>query len=165
MIGYNSQSYHLSVQSPDFAPVGQISGDGSSSMINGNVVEPLCLSLLKRCKPLKSVTQIHTHIFKTGLDSDTFFAGNLILHCTTLISDSLKYAHSLLLHFSISDAFMYNTVIRKYSDSDQPHNSFTTFIGMRRKSSNLQPGSFSFAFTLKAAANLQSYNTETQLHS
>ncbi|KAI3510843.1 hypothetical protein L1887_17980 [Cichorium endivia] len=133
-------------------------------MINGNVVEPLCLSLLKRCKTLKSITQIHTHIFKTGLDSDTFIAGNLILHCTTLISDALRYAHSLLLHFPNLDAFMYNTVIRGYSDSDHPHNSFTTFIGMRRKSSNLQHDSFSFAVTLKAAANLQSYNTETHLH-
>ncbi|KAI3753242.1 hypothetical protein L2E82_25288 [Cichorium intybus] len=134
-------------------------------MINGNVVEPLCLSLLKHCKTLTSVTQIHTHIFKTGLDSDTFIAGNLILHCATLISDALHYAHSLLLHFPNPDAFMYNTVIRGYSDSDHPHNSFTTFIDMRRNSSNLQPDSFSFAFTLKAAANLRSYNTGIQLHS
>ncbi|KAI3721990.1 hypothetical protein L2E82_33011 [Cichorium intybus] len=63
------------------------------------------------------------------------------------------------------DAFMYNTVIHGYFDLDHPHNSFTTFIGMRRNSSNLQPDNFSFAFTLKAATNLQSYNTGIQLHS
>ncbi|KAL7593584.1 hypothetical protein Lser_V15G34563 [Lactuca serriola] len=132
-------------------------------MVNGNVAELLCL--LKHCNTLRSVTQVHTHIFKTGLDSDAFITGNLILHCATLISDALHHAYSLLLHFPNPDAFMYNTVIRGFSDSDHPHNSFTTFIDMRRNSNNLQPDSFSFAFSLKAAANIRSYNTGIQLHS
>ncbi|KAI3675220.1 hypothetical protein L1987_84806 [Smallanthus sonchifolius] len=134
-------------------------------MVNGNTVDQLCLSLLKRCKTLKSIKQLHTHLFKSGLDSDTFIAGNLILHCATLISDALHHAHSFLLHFSNPDAFMYNTLIRGFSDSDHPHNSVTTFIHMRRNSNHLQPDSFSFAFVLKAAANLRSFNTGIQLHS
>ncbi|KAL4555673.1 hypothetical protein LXL04_038300 [Taraxacum kok-saghyz] len=131
-------------------------------MINGTFMP---LTLLKRCKTLTSVTQLHTHILKAGLDSDSFIAGNLILHCATLISDALHYAHSLLLHSPHPDAFMYNTVIRGFSDSDHPYSSFTTFIDMRRNSNNLQPDSFSFAFSLKAAANLRSYDIGIQLHS
>lgn len=59
---------------------------------------------------------------------------------------------------------MYNTLIRGFSDSDHPYHSLTTFIDMRRNSNNA-PDSFSFAFVLKAAANLRSYNTGIQLHS
>ncbi|KVI10759.1 pentatricopeptide repeat-containing protein At1g74630 [Cynara cardunculus var. scolymus] len=132
-------------------------------MVNGNIVEPLCLSVLKRCKNLRSVKQVHAHIVKTGI-SDAFVTGNLILHCAVLISDALHYAHSLLHHFPNPDAFMYNTLIRGFSDSDHPYHSLTTFIDMRRNSDN-SPDSFSFAFVLKAAANLRSYTTGIQLHS
>lgn len=59
---------------------------------------------------------------------------------------------------------MYNTLIRGFSDSDHPYHSLTTFIDMRRNSNNA-PDSFSFAFVLKATANLRSYTTGIQLHS
>ncbi|KAK9056752.1 hypothetical protein SSX86_024115 [Deinandra increscens subsp. villosa] len=136
-------------------------------MVNSTTVEQSCLSLLNRCKTLKSLKQVHTHFFKSGTDSDAFVTGNLILHSAILISDALHHAHSLLLHFPNPDAFMYNTLIRGFSDSDHPHNSLTTFIQMRRNP-NVKPDSFSFAFVLKSAANLQSFDkfiTGIQLHS
>ncbi|KAK1439836.1 hypothetical protein QVD17_05658 [Tagetes erecta] len=133
-------------------------------MVNCNSIEHLCLSLLKHCKTLKSIQQLHTQIIKSGIDHDTFITGNLILHCAILISDALHYAHSLLIHFPYPNAFMYNTLIRGFSHSDHPQFSLTTFINMRR-TLNLQPDTFSFAFVLKAAANLQSFNSGIQLHS
>ncbi|KAD3066513.1 hypothetical protein E3N88_34393 [Mikania micrantha] len=133
-------------------------------MVNCTTVEQSYISLLKYCKTLKSVKQVHAHLFKSGIDSDTYVTGNLILHCAIIISDGLHHAHSLLLHFSNPDAFMFNTIIRAFSGSDNPHESLTTFINMRRNSNNLQPDSFSFAFVLKSVANLRDFNTGIQLH-
>ncbi|KAJ0639908.1 putative tetratricopeptide-like helical domain superfamily, DYW domain-containing protein [Helianthus annuus] len=133
-------------------------------MVNSNTIEHLYLSLIQQCKTLNSIKQVHTPILKSSLDSDTFITGNLILKCAILIPDALHYAHSLLHHSPNPDAFMYNTLIRGFSDSDLPHNSLTTFINMRQNSNNIHPDSFSFAFLLKAVANLPCFSTGIQVH-
>ncbi|XP_059644484.1 pentatricopeptide repeat-containing protein At1g74630 [Cornus florida] len=129
-----------------------------------NSTEHVCVSLLKDCKTLKSFKQIHAHACKTGLDNDTFVAGQLLLHCAVLISDALDYARRLFLHTPNPDVFMYNTLIRGLSDSDSPQNSILTFTEMLRKST-APPDSFSFAFVLKASANFRSLKAGIQLHS
>lgn len=128
-----------------------------------NISEHLSLSLLKDCKTLKNIKQIHAYISKTGLDTDCFVAGKLLLHCAVTISDALDYACRLFRHFPNPDVFMYNTLIRGLSDSNTPQHSLTTYIEMRRTSTAV-PDSFSFAFILKAAANYQSLKSGIQLH-
>ncbi|KAL2492954.1 Pentatricopeptide repeat-containing protein [Abeliophyllum distichum] len=128
-----------------------------------NCAEQFCISLLNNCKNLKSFKQIHAYATKIGLSSDPFVAGKLLLHCAVNLSDALHYARLLLLHNPNPDAFMYNTLIRGLSDSDSPQNSVAVFNRMI-KDSNTLPDSFSFAFTLKAVANLQCFRTGYQLH-
>ncbi|KAK1570444.1 hypothetical protein Q3G72_001928 [Acer saccharum] len=116
----------------------------------------LCLYLLNQCKTLRTVDHIHACLLKTGLFSDPFIFGKLLHHCSVTISDSLDYATRLFLHYPNPNVFMYNTLIRGFSESPQPQNSITTFIEMRRESSlfsSAAPDSFTFAFLLKAAAN------------
>ncbi|XP_038687364.1 pentatricopeptide repeat-containing protein At1g74630 [Tripterygium wilfordii] len=123
----------------------------------------LCLSLLNKCKTLKSVQQIQANFLKTGVDTDPFVAGKLILHCAVSIFDALHYAGRLLLQTPNPDAFMYNTLIRGLSESGTPQDAITTFIEMRR-SSIAHLDSFSFAFVLKAAANFRFLRVGMQLH-
>ncbi|KDP31247.1 hypothetical protein JCGZ_11623 [Jatropha curcas] len=128
-----------------------------------NSSHSLCVSLLNSCKSLTSLKQIHANVLKNGLDTDPFVAGKLLLHCTISLSDSLDYACSLFRHTPNPDVFMYNTLIRGLAESDKPQNSIFTFVEMRRESL-FTPDSFSFAFILKAAANLRSLRTGVQLH-
>ncbi|KAK4489856.1 hypothetical protein RD792_000501 [Penstemon davidsonii] len=128
-----------------------------------NKLEQFCVSLLKNCKNLTSLQQFHAHALKTGLSADPIVAGKLLLHCTVHLSDTLDYARRLLLHTSNPDVFMYNTLIRGFSDSDTPHDSLSTFTLMLNNL-DAPPDSFSFAFTLKAAANLRCFRTGAQLH-
>ncbi|KAL3716085.1 hypothetical protein ACJRO7_007796 [Eucalyptus globulus] len=121
------------------------------------------LSILKHCRTLKSVKIVHARLCKTGVDTHPLFAGKLLLHCAITISDALDHARRLFLHFPNPDTFMYNTLIRGFTESDTPHNSFWLFDEMRRKSV-APPDSFSFAFMLKAAANLRSLRAGIQLH-
>ncbi|KAK1570765.1 hypothetical protein Q3G72_006671 [Acer saccharum] len=126
----------------------------------------LCLYLLNQCKTLKTVDHIHACLLKTGLFSNPYIFGKLLNHCSVTISDSLDYATRLFLHYPNPDVFMYNTLIRGFSESPRPQNSITTFIEMRRESSlfsSAAPDSFTFAFLLKAAA-YGSLMTGMQLH-
>ncbi|XP_065877360.1 pentatricopeptide repeat-containing protein At1g74630 [Euphorbia lathyris] len=122
-----------------------------------------CLSLFNNCKNLTSLKQIHANLLKCGLHNDPFFAGKLVLHSIVALSDSLDYAGRIFSHTPNPDVFMYNTLIRGLAESDKPQSSIATFITMRRNSDSL-PDSFSFAFVLKAAANLRSLAAGIQLH-
>ncbi|KAJ6775355.1 hypothetical protein OIU79_018515 [Salix purpurea] len=125
--------------------------------------EPLCLSLLNICKNLTTFKQIHANVLKLGLESDPFIAGKLLHHCAISLSDSMDYACRLFRYTPNPDVFMHNTLIRGLYESDRPQNSLRVFIEMMRKSFS-PPDSFTFAFIVKAAANLRSVRVGIQLH-
>ena len=128
------------------------------------VTEQLCLSLLHKCKTLKTVKQVHAFTCKTGLDTDRLVVGKLLLHCAVSISDALDYARRIFLHFPEPDVFMYNTIIRGLTEYDTPLSSLAAFVEMRRRIWTAPPDSFSFAFLLKGAANYGSLRAGVQLH-
>ncbi|CAH2067260.1 unnamed protein product [Thlaspi arvense] len=122
-----------------------------------------CHTLLTSCKNLRALTQIHASFVKSGVDTDPYFTGKLILQCAISIPGALPYARRLLLCFPYPDAFMFNTLVRGYSESDEPHSSVAAFVEMTRKGL-VFPDSFSFAFVVKAAANFRSLRTGFQVH-
>ncbi|XP_010538069.1 PREDICTED: pentatricopeptide repeat-containing protein At1g74630 [Tarenaya hassleriana] len=122
-----------------------------------------CISILSKCKNLRTLTQIHASLIKSGADTDPFFAGKLLLHGAVAISDGLRYAHRLFLSFPDPDVFMFNTLVRGFSESDSPRNSILTYIEMRKRAL-APPDSFSFAFVIKAAANLRCLKIGFQTH-
>ncbi|XP_012573581.1 pentatricopeptide repeat-containing protein At1g74630 [Cicer arietinum] len=135
--------------------------------INKRVEEGL-VSLLGKCNSttLKTTKQIHAHLYVTGLHTNPFFFGKLLLHCASSISDhALHYSLRLFQHFPNPDTFMYNTLIRSLSHSSTPLTSLQPFIQLLRHPT-LFPDSFSFAFALKGIANYGHLNKSgIQLHS
>lgn len=128
-----------------------------------NSAEQFCVSLVSNCRTLRSLQQFHARAAKTGLDTDPLVAGKLLLHSAVHLSGALDYAARLLYHNPYPDSFMYNTLIRGFSDSDSPHNSISTF-SLMLKNLDTPVDSFSLAFTLKSAANMRCLRTGTQLH-
>ncbi|CAN4100155.1 unnamed protein product [Withania somnifera] len=126
--------------------------------------EKVCLSLLSYCKTVRNLEQIHAFVYKSGLETYPLVAGKLLLVSAVQISDAIDYARLLLFHNPNPDVFMYNTLIRGESESDSPKNSVNSFIHMLRQA-YFPPDSFSFAFVLKAAANMRCARTGFQLHS
>ncbi|WOH10450.1 hypothetical protein DCAR_0729919 [Daucus carota subsp. sativus] len=123
--------------------------------------EHLCKSLLKSCKSLNCIKQVHAFAYKTALKNDPVIAGEFILCCAVLITNAIEYAQRFFLEITQPDVFMYNTLIRGFSDSNSPQRALTTFVEMCR---NLNPDSYSFAFILKAAALSRCFRTGVQLH-
>ncbi|KAL8529592.1 hypothetical protein ACS0TY_006864 [Phlomoides rotata] len=114
------------------------------------------------CKTLKSLQKVQAFVIKTGSDSDPLVAGKLLLHCAVHLSDALDYAGHLLRYIPNPDSFMYNAIIRGFSDSESPQNSISTFSLMLRGLGS--PDSFSLAFSLKSTANMKCFRTGVQLH-
>ncbi|XP_062109904.1 pentatricopeptide repeat-containing protein At1g74630-like [Humulus lupulus] len=128
-----------------------------------NNIENLCLSLLTKCKTLQTTKQLQAFMCKNGLENHPLLAGKLLLHCVLTISDALDYGRRLLSYSPRPDAFMYNTLIRGLAESDSPDNAVHAFMEMRLKS--ISPiDSFTFAFLLKAAANLRCFRFGMELH-
>ncbi|XP_010471554.1 PREDICTED: pentatricopeptide repeat-containing protein At1g74630-like [Camelina sativa] len=122
-----------------------------------------CLSLLTSCKSLRALTQIHGFFIKSGVDSDSYLTGKLILQSAISVPEALPYARRLLFCFPEPDAFMFNTLVRGYCESDDPGNSVAVFVEMISKGL-VFPDSFSLAFVVKAVANLRSLRTGFQMH-
>ncbi|KAJ4977555.1 hypothetical protein NE237_008335 [Protea cynaroides] len=125
--------------------------------------EQLCLALLRDCRTLNGLKQIHAFVSKTGLERDPLIVGKLLLLSSVSIANALDYARRLLLHIPSPDVFMYNTFIRGLSESETPHRSLLTYIDMCQRTTPT-PDSFTFAFILKATANYKSLTAGVQLH-
>ncbi|KAK9673619.1 hypothetical protein RND81_12G179100 [Saponaria officinalis] len=124
--------------------------------------EKLCISLLQSCKNLTQFQQIQSIICTTGFLINPLISGKFILNCAISIPNSINYAYKFLLYVPNPDSFMYNAIIRGFSQSLTPQNAIFTFIEMCRKS--ISTDSFSFAFASKSAANLRCLEAGIQLH-
>ncbi|KAG9160447.1 hypothetical protein Leryth_008848 [Lithospermum erythrorhizon] len=121
------------------------------------------LSLLSKCDNLVTFKQLHAQIFKKGFETDTFILGKLILHCSLSIIEGLDYAQRLVFDSKTTDTFMYNTLIRGFSESENPNLSIDIFRKVLRSSAHFLD-SFTFSFTLKGVANTRCLNVGKQIH-
>ncbi|CAA7035367.1 unnamed protein product [Microthlaspi erraticum] len=108
-----------------------------------------CLKLiedLRSCRDTVEVSRIHGYMVKTGIDKDDFTASKLIAFS---IQD-IRYASSIFEQVSNANLYMFNTMIRGYSMSDEPERAFRVFNQLRAKGFALDR--FSFIATLKSCA-------------
>lgn len=119
-----------------------------TSRLSRNCV-PRCLKLiedLRSCRDIIQVSRIHGYMVKTGIDKDDFAVSKLIAFS---IRD-IRYASSIFEHVSDTNLYMFNTMIRGYSMSDEPERAFRVFNQLRAKGFTLDR--FSFITTLKSCA-------------
>ncbi|XP_010551529.1 PREDICTED: pentatricopeptide repeat-containing protein At1g26900, mitochondrial isoform X2 [Tarenaya hassleriana] len=101
---------------------------------------------LKSCRNVVEVSQIHGYMVKAGLDQDSFAISKLLAFS---IQD-IRYASSIFGHVSDPNLYMFNTMLRGYSISDEPEQAFRLFNRLREKGFTLDQ--FSFIPTLKSCA-------------
>ncbi|XP_054800260.1 pentatricopeptide repeat-containing protein At1g26900, mitochondrial [Prosopis cineraria] len=102
------------------------------------------ISLLKSCKMSSETNQIHGYMVKTGLDSFPFNLGKLL---AASIRD-IEHAASIFSYIQNPNLYMFNTMLRGYSFSDYPKQTFMLFNNLRARGIVLDE--FSFITTLKA---------------
>ncbi|KAJ0038524.1 hypothetical protein Pint_22715 [Pistacia integerrima] len=104
------------------------------------------ISLLKSAQQITEISQIHGYMLKTGLDRNPFTLSKLLASSV----QNIEYAASIFKHIQNPNLFMFNTMLRGYSSSDDPKRAFTVFNNLRAQSLVLDQ--FSYITTLKACA-------------
>ncbi|KAL6190044.1 hypothetical protein ACLB2K_036445 [Fragaria x ananassa] len=116
------------------------------------------ISLLQCCKQVSEISQIHGSIVKTGLDHNPFFLSKLLASSV----HHNQYAASIFSHIRNPNLFMFNTLLRAYSISDEPNKAFLVFNDLRARGIVLDQ--FSFITTLKACARELAIETGQGIH-
>lgn len=104
------------------------------------------ISLLKSSQQITEISQIHGYMLKTGLDQNPFTLSKLLASSI----QNIQYAASIFKDIQNPNLFMFNTMLRGYSISDDPAQAFTVFNNLRAQS--LELDQFSYITTLKACS-------------
>ncbi|KAF3431440.1 hypothetical protein FNV43_RR26171 [Rhamnella rubrinervis] len=133
---------------------GKLKADDHSVISNGLDF----ISLLKSCKHISEVTQVHGFMVKSGHDHDPFTLSKLLASSI----QEIEYAASIFDHIQNPNLFMFNTMLRGYSASDVPVQAFVVFNNSRAQGIMLDQ--FSFIATLKACAPQSDIRTGQVIH-
>ncbi|MCE3052203.1 hypothetical protein HAX54_051853 [Datura stramonium] len=126
-VAINSYSWHLKQNFKQFAR--------HCSMFSS---DQNLISQLQSCKKISEVTQFHALMVKTGQDQIPFTLSKL-LACSIQYTD---YTASIFKYIQKPNLFMYNTMLRSYSISDDPQKGLVFFNYMRAQSVLLDQFSF-----------------------
>ncbi|KAK1302244.1 Pentatricopeptide repeat-containing protein [Acorus calamus] len=123
------------------------------------------LSLLERCSTMEELKQIHAQMIKTGLILKTIPVSRLLASCATSNYGSLTYAIRLFKAIPRPNTFMWNTVIRAHSKSNNPEDAILLYCQMLHSSkSALSYNIYTFPFLLKACSARSSVEEAKQIH-
>ncbi|CAN0879487.1 Putative pentatricopeptide repeat-containing protein At5g37570 [Linum grandiflorum] len=92
---------------------------------------PLSIPLLiKSCKTLVHLHQLHAHIIRRGLDQDHFIVSHLLT-----LSTSLSYSTSVFNSLIAPSTYLYNVLLKVYSKNRCFEEGFLLYLRMKRSDS------------------------------
>ncbi|KAK9188049.1 hypothetical protein WN944_019448 [Citrus x changshan-huyou] len=124
--------------------------------------QPLFSLLDKQCTSMKDLKKIHAHLIKTGLAKDPIAASRILAFCTSPAGD-INYAYLVFTQIKKPNLFIWNTIIRGFSQSSTPRNAILLFIDML-VTSPIQPQRLTYPSLFKAYAQLGLARDGAQLH-
>ncbi|ESW30766.1 hypothetical protein PHAVU_002G180700 [Phaseolus vulgaris] len=119
------------------------------------------ITLIHRSKTLSHLLQLHSLFLKTSLNHHPFFISQLLLSASTIsLPFATTFFHSLP---TLPPLFAWNTLIRAFASTPNPHYSFSLFRLLQ--TSPLNPDCFTYPFLLKACARSSCIPLGGTLHS
>ncbi|ONI17677.1 hypothetical protein PRUPE_3G173600 [Prunus persica] len=135
----------------------------SSTSISKFISERPHLSMLeKQCTNMKDLQKIHAHLIKTGLVSDTVAASRVLAFCASP-AGNINYAYMVFRNIQNPNLFIWNTIIRGFSESPSPEIAISLFIDMLVTSA-IEPHRLTYPSVFKAYAQLGLAQDGAQLH-
>lgn len=120
------------------------------------------LSLLERCSKMVEIKQIHAQLYKTGLIMDHIPVSRLLASSTSPDFGDLTYARKVFDRISGPNTFMWNAMIRGYSNSNEPEAALLLYHQMLCHS--VPHNTYTFPFLLKACSSLSALEETQQIH-
>lgn len=110
---------------------------------------------LEKCSSMRELKILHAQIILQGLLSENLTVGKLISFAALSPAGNLHYAHLVFDRLLQPNKFMFNCLIRGYSNSQYPIHAIFLYFKMMR--SGLLPNQFTLPFVLKACASQLAY--------
>lgn len=107
-------------------------------------------SLLKGAKTLSQLTQAHAQVILHGFQNDLSTVTKLA-HKLSEFND-MNYARDLFSSVPKPDLFLFNVLIRGFSNNDMPHSSIFLYTHLRKRT-YLKPDNFTYSFVISAAGS------------
>ncbi|PQM37187.1 pentatricopeptide repeat-containing protein [Prunus yedoensis var. nudiflora] len=111
---------------------------------------------------MKDLQKIHAHLIKTGLVSDTVAASRVLAFCASP-AGNFNYAYMVFRNIQNPNLFIWNTIIRGFSESPSPEIAISLFIDMLVTSA-IEPQRLTYPSVFKAYAQLGLAQDGAQLH-
>ncbi|OIT26189.1 PREDICTED: putative pentatricopeptide repeat-containing protein At5g37570 [Nicotiana attenuata] len=109
------------------------------------------LNLLRACRTVKNLQQVHTHIIQKGYEQDHFIINQFISLCNTFSSD-ISYATSVFESVIQPNVYVWNTLIKGYSKHSSFADCFLILKQMKR-SMNVIPDKYTFPSLVKSCSS------------
>ncbi|KAK7378890.1 hypothetical protein VNO80_04339 [Phaseolus coccineus] len=135
---------------------------GSNSILKTLRLKNPKLVLLERCCNFGDLKIVHAHLLRTHLFFDVFVASRLVAFCIESTTNLLHYALRVVSQIKNPNLFIYNALIRGYSTSQNPQNSFHYYIKALRF--GVIPDNITHPFLVKACTHLESAPMGMQAH-
>ncbi|OAY57323.1 pentatricopeptide repeat-containing protein At2g42920, chloroplastic [Manihot esculenta] len=121
------------------------------------------LSMLdQNCNTMKDLQKLHAQLIKTGLAKHPIAASRLLAFCASSAGD-INYAYLVFTQIQNPNLFIWNTIIRGFSQSSTPQIAIFLFMDMLL-TSPIQPQRLTFPSVFKAYAQLNLASEGAQLH-
>ncbi|KAH7578421.1 hypothetical protein ACOSQ2_000326 [Xanthoceras sorbifolium] len=137
----------------------------TSTSISKFVSDQPYLSMLdQQCTNMKDLRKIHAQLIKTGLVKDPIAASRVLAFCSTSppVGD-INYAYLVFTQIQNPNLFIWNTIIRGFSQSTTPQVAISLFIDMLL-TSPVEPQRLTYPSVFKAYAHLGLAHYGAQLH-
>ncbi|MBA0717288.1 hypothetical protein Golax_005122, partial [Gossypium laxum] len=120
------------------------------------------LPVLERCSTMGELKQIHAQMLKTGLVADTVLVSKVLTFCVSSKYGNLEHARMVFDRVNRPNTFMYNTMIKGYSENNKPETALLLYQHMLDLS--VPHNSYTFPFLLKACSSLSAMEETKQIH-
>lgn len=117
---------------------------------------------LQKCSTIGELKLLHAQIILHGLTQQKFTLSKLVSFCAVAVKGHLQYAQLIFDRIHEPNRYMYNSLIRGYSNSSDPTKAILLYRQMI--SSGICPNEFTFPFVLKACASILAHLEGVSVH-
>ncbi|KAM7470616.1 hypothetical protein LguiA_008799 [Lonicera macranthoides] len=119
------------------------------SSLSGSLSSSIA-SLLRACKTIGNLKQVHAQIIHKGLEQDAYLITQFIYLCNTF-SSNVGYATSVFNGVIQPNSHIWNTIIKGYCEHSSLANSLSLFLSMNQ--SSVVPDTYTFPSLVKACSS------------
>ncbi|XXG55453.1 hypothetical protein AAC387_Pa03g3119 [Persea americana] len=117
-------------------------------------------SLFDDCSHQKQLTQIHSHLIKSGSLESNYLVTKFV-HTSSNLGE-IHYARQLFDETPYPNVFLWNAIIRGYSRHELYDGALKLYYGMQQE--GVSPDGFTLPYVLKACSSFPSLKTGREVH-